>query len=270
MKKILKNKSFVIGSIFILFLLVIMIISFFWTPYDPVAMDYTHTYENPGTEHLLGTDNFGRDIFSRVITGTQAAFLVGLFTVLIGGVIGVIIGSVAGYFGGAVDEVLMRIIDAQMAFPGVLIALMIISIFGTGIKNTIIALGIMAVPRFARMTRSGYLQYKEAEFVKAAKARGAGAIRIMYIHILPNVLSSIVVTASLSCATAILAEAGLSFLGLGIQPPTPSWGMMLKDAQQYLFIQPEAIVYPGVMITIMVLGFNFIGDGLREVLDAKK
>lgn len=269
MKKFLKNKSFVIGCILILFLLIAMIISMAGMKYDPIKMNYSNTFQKPNADHLLGTDNFGRDILSRLFAGAKTAFCVGLFTVMIGGLIGIIIGSFAGYFGGIVDEILMRIIDAQMAFPGVLIALMIISIFGTGMRNTIIALGIMAIPRFARMTRSGYLQYKETEFVKAAKARGANAFRVMYIHILPNILSSLVVTASLSFATAILAEAGLSFLGLGIQPPTPSWGMMLKDAQQFLYIQPECLIYPGVMITIMVLGFNFIGDGLRDILDAK-
>ena len=161
----------------------------------------------------------------------------------------------------------MRFIDAQMAFPGVLIALMIISIFGPGLRNTIIALGIMSVPRFARMVRSGFLQYRSADFVNAAKARGAGSFRLMYIHILPNILSSLVITASLSFATAILSETGLSYLGLGVQPPTPSWGMMLKDAQQYIYLQPLSLVWPGIMITIMVLGFNFIGDGLRDILD---
>lgn len=269
MKKYVKNRSIVIGAVLILFLLVIMVISLIWTPYDPILMDYTHTFESPNATHLLGTDNFGRDILSRLMSGAQTAFCVGLFTVIIGGMIGLVIGSFSGYFGGAVDEILMRIIDAQMAFPGVLIALMVISIFGTGLRNTIIALGIMVIPRFARMTRSGYLQYKEAEFVKAAKARGANTFRIMYIHILPNILSSLVVTASLSFATAILAEAGLSYLGLGIQAPMASWGMMLKDAQKFIYIQPATLIYPGIMITIMVLGFNFIGDGLRDTLDGR-
>jgi len=270
MKKIFKNKNFLIGTILVSFLLLIMIISFFYTPYDPVKMDYGNTFKNSSIQHLFGTDNFGRDILSRIMEGTQTAFYVGFFTILIGGIIGIFIGSLAGYFGGIIDEILMRFIDAQMAFPGVLIALIIISIFGTGITNTIIALGIMSIPRFARMTRGGYLQFKEVEFVKAAKARGAGSFRIMYIHILPNIVSSLVVTASLTFASAILAEAGLSYLGLGIQPPTPSWGMMLKDAQNFIYIHPIEIIFPGIMITIMVLGFNFLGDGLRDLLDSKK
>jgi len=266
--KYLRNRSFAAGCAMILFLFAVMCLSLVWTPYDPVKMIRGAAFQSPGAEHLLGTDNFGRDIFSRLITGAQSAFLVGTFTVLIGGIIGTALGSFAGYFGGMADEVIMRVIDAQMAFPGVLIALMIISIFGTGLENTIIALGIMSVPRFARMVRSGFLQYREADFVNAAKARGAGSLRIMYIHILPNILSQLVITASLSFATAILSETGLSYLGLGVQPPTPSWGMMLKDAQQYIYLQPAQLVYPGIMITIMVLGFNFIGDGLRDILDA--
>lgn len=269
MKKFLKNKNFMIGGVLITFLFIVMLVSIIWTPYDPVAMDYSSTFQHTSMQHILGTDNFGRDILSRLMVGTQTAFCVGVFTIAIGGAIGIILGSVSGYFGGIADEIVMRLIDTQMAFPGVLIALMIISIFGTGLRNTILALGIMSIPRFARMTRSGFMQYRDAEFVKAAKARGAGAIRIMYIHILPNVVSSIVVVASLSFATAILAEAGLSYLGLGIQPPESSWGMMLKDAQQYLYVQPLGLVYPGIMITIMVLGFNFIGDGLRDVMDTR-
>ena len=262
-----KDRTFRTGAIITAFMLIVILVGVFWTPFDPIKMIRGQTFLDPGAEHFLGTDNFGRDIFSRLITGAQSAFLVGTFTVLIGGIVGTILGSCAGYFGGWIDEAIMRVIDAQMAFPGVLIALMIISIFGPGLRNTIIALGIMSVPRFARIVRSGFLQYRSADFVNAAKARGAGSFRIMYIHILPNILSSLVITASLSFATAILSETGLSYLGLGVQPPTPSWGMMLKDAQQYIYLQPFALVWPGIMITIMVLGFNFIGDGLRDILD---
>ena len=249
-------------------LFLVMLLSLVWTPCDPLEMNYSAAFLHSCPGHPLGTDNFGRDILSRLMTGTQSAFVVGFFTVLIGGTVGTLIGAAAGYFGGFPDDLLMRVIDAEMAFPGVLIALMIISIFGTGLGNTVLALGIMSIPRFARMARSGFLQYRESDFVKAARARGAGPLRIMFIHILPNTLSSIVITASLSFATAILSETGLSYLGLGIQPPTPSWGMMLKDAQQYIFLQPELLIYPGFMITVMVLGFNFIGDGLRDVLSS--
>lgn len=267
-KKALRNRSLVIGLLMISFLVFILLLSLVWTPYDPIKMYTTKKYLDPCAEHLLGCDNFGRDIFSRLITGTQYAFMVGTFTVCIGGLVGIVLGSTAGYLGGWIDEVIMRIIDAQMAFPGVLIALMIISIFGPGLRNTIIALGIMSVPRFTRIVRSGFLQYREMDFVRAARARGAGPLWVMFRHILPNVSSQIVITASLSFATAILSETGLSYLGLGVQPPAPSWGMMLKDAQQCIYIQPWSLVWPGIMITITVLGFNFIGDGLRDLLDS--
>lgn len=266
MRKIFKNKSLTAGLIMVGILTIILLVSLVWTPYDPIAMDYSNGYLNPGPQHWLGTDNFGRDIFSRLICGTQTAFLVGGVTILIGGTIGIVLGSIAGYTGGWVDDIIMRIIDAQMAFPGVLIALMIITIFGTGMSNTILALGIMSVPRFTRMVRSGFLQYREMDFVRAARARGAGPLWVMFVHILPNISSQIVITASLSFASAILSETGLSYLGLGVQPPTPSWGMMLKDAQQFIFNQPITVLWPGIMITLTVLGFNFIGDGLRDLL----
>ncbi|MDD3212964.1 MAG: ABC transporter permease, partial [Eubacteriales bacterium] len=170
---------------------------------------------------------------------------------------------------GKVDTVLMKLIDTQMAYPGILIALMLISIFGTGVRNVIISLGVMSIPRFARITRAGFIQYKSYDFVKAARARGANSLRVMYIHILPNILSSLAVTCSLAFANSILLEAGLSYLGLGIQPPAPSWGMMLKEAQSFIYNSVTYAIGPGIMVTAMVLGFNLIGDGLRDVLDTR-
>ncbi|HEY8462953.1 MAG TPA: ABC transporter permease [Bacillota bacterium] len=267
--RLFKNPSFLIGSILIGILLMMMVISFFYTPADPNAMNIQARFALPGAGHILGTDNFGRDILSRIMKGSQIAFSVGFLTLVIGLVAGTLIGSIAGYYGGIVDEVLMKIIDIKMAFPGVLLALMLIAAFGTGINNTLLALGLMAIPRFARVIRSGYLQYKEMDFVKAARARGAGNLRIMYIHILPNLLSPLIVTSSLSFASAVLAEAGLSYLGLGVQPPDPSWGKMLNEAQAYIAEAPWYAVIPGILITMMVLGFNLIGDGLRTVYDVK-
>ena len=268
-KNYFKNKSFLIGSILIGALLIMMFISFFYTPYDPNLMDTSNRFLPPGLLHLFGTDDFGRDILSRLMKGSQIAFLVGICAVAIGLFVGIAVGSVAGYFGGWVDEVVMRLIDAKMAFPGMLLALVLISIFGTGLFNTVLALGIMSISRFARITRSGYLQYKKLEFVNAARARGAGTLRIMYIHILPNILSPLIVTTSLGFASAVLSEAGLSYLGLGVQPPNPSWGMMLNNAQGYITNDPFYAVAPGIMITIMVLGFNLIGDGIRDVNDTR-
>lgn len=258
-----------VGAVLIGFLLLVLAMSFICLPYDPNQMNTQQKFQLPSPQHLLGTDNFGRDILSRVMKGSQAAFLVGFSSVGIGLVFGLIFGAAAGYLGGAADEVIMRVTDAQMAFPGVILALVIITVFGPGTLNTAIALGITSIPRFCRITRAGFMQIKELDYVKAARSRGASALRVMAFHILPNMLSPLLVTASLGFVTAILAEAGLSYLGLGIQPPDPSWGMMLSEAQAYLLTSPWYAFIPGCMITMMALGFNLLGDGLRDITDTK-
>ncbi|MEY8353874.1 ABC transporter permease [Lachnospiraceae bacterium 54-53] len=216
---------------------------------------------------LCGTDNFGRDIFSRILKGSQVVFFVGAFAVALGLTAGFLLGAVAGYFGGAADEIIMRLMDAKMAFPGVILALVLIAIFGTGLINTALALGIMSIPRFCRITRAGFMQIKEMDYIKAARARGVSPFRLIFRHILPNITSSLVVTATLGFSGAVLSEAGLSYLGLGIQPPDTSWGKMLYEAQSFLLTQPWYAFIPGIMITLMVLGFNLLGDGLRDITD---
>ncbi len=262
-----KNANLVTGAVLVSFLLLMLIVSFFYLPYPPNKMDSANTLAMPSVQHLLGTDNFGRDILSRIMKGSQMAFGIGFGAVLMGMVVGVILGAVAGYFGGWIDEIVMRLMDAKMAFPGVILALVLITVFGNGIGNMILALGIMSIPRFCRMTRTGFMQIKEMEYIKAAKSRGISDLRIMIFHILPNISSSLLVTFTLGISSAILSEAGLSFLGLGIQPPHPSWGRMLFEAQSYLLTNPMYAVIPGAMITILVLGFNLLGDGLRDYLD---
>lgn len=269
MKKYLKNKNFCIGAVLVTLLLLILLVSFFYTPYPPNEMDTVNTLAAPSAEHLLGTDNFGRDILSRIMKGSQMAFLVGFGAVAIGMIVGVILGALAGYFGGWLDEAVMRLMDTKMAFPGVILALVLIAVFGSGMLNLIIALGIMSIPRFCRITRSGFMQIKEMEYIKAAKSRGASSLRIMVLHILPNISSSLIVTATLGFSSAVLSEAGLSYLGLGTPPPAPSWGRMLFEAQAFLLIDPLYAIIPGVMITIMVLGFNLLGDGLRDITDKR-
>ncbi|HCO70010.1 MAG TPA: peptide ABC transporter permease, partial [Mesotoga infera] len=207
----------------------------------------------------------GRDVLSRIMKGSQTAFFVGLVAVSIGSVFGVLIGAISGYFGGIVDEIIMRIVDAMMAFPSILLALMFVSVFGVGLRNTIIAIGIMSIPSFARITRSGFVQHKELDYVKNAKIKGVSNLRIMFRHILPNVLSPIVVAASMGFANAVLAEAALSYLGLGIQPPNPSWGRMLSESQVFITVSPWYAIAPGIFITLLVLGFNFLGDGIRDI-----
>ncbi len=230
-------------------------------------MNTLESFRYPSFRHLLGTDNFGRDIFSRVLGGSQVVFFVGVFTVAVGLSAGFLFGALAGYFGGAADEIIMRLMDAKMAFPGVILALVLIAIFGTGLINTALALGIMSIPRFCRITRAGFMQIKEMDYIKAAKARGVPLFTLIFRHILPNITSSLVVTATLGFSSAVLSEAGLSYLGLGIQPPDPSWGKMLYEAQSFLLTQPWYAFIPGIMITLMVLGFNLLGDGLRDIND---
>lgn len=262
-----KNKNLIIGMILVGFLFLLLLISFFYLPYPPNQMDSANVLAMPSKQHLLGTDNFGRDILSRVMKGSWMAFGIGFGAVLIGMIIGVCSGAIAGYFGGWIDEIVMRLMDAKMSFPGVILALVMITVFGNSIGNMIVALGIMAIPRFCRITRTGFMQIKELDYIKAAKSRGISDFRIMVFHILPNLSSSLLVTFTLGISSAILSEAGLSFLGLGIQPPHPSWGRMLYEAQSYLLTDPLYAIIPGVMITILVLGFNLLGDGLRDNLD---
>ncbi|MGL4346032.1 MAG: ABC transporter permease [Cellulosilyticaceae bacterium] len=256
--------EFYIGLTIIGFFAFIALLSLFYTPYDPNAMDLANKLQSPTLTHLLGTDQFGRDILSRIMIGSQLVFIVGISSVVCSLLVGGILGALAGYYGGLLDDVLMKIIEAKMAFPGVLLALMLIAIFGAHLSIMILALSIMNIPRFTRMIRSGYIQYREAEFVVAAKTLGISDLRIMHRHILPNVSQDIWVTCALSFSSAILAEAGLSYLGLGVQPPFASWGKMLNEAQAFMLQAPLAALIPGFMITLMVIGFNFLADGLQR------
>lgn len=269
MKKYFKNKNFKVGFVLVSIVVLIFCVSLFYTPHDPNLMNTAEKFKQPCSQYLLGTDDFGRDILSRLMKGSQTAFFVGVVAVCFGLILGVFVGALAGYFGGWVDEIVMRIIDAQMAFPGIILALIFITIFGSSPINVALALGIMGTPKFCRITRSEFLQIKEMDYIKAAKSRGASTFRIMFIHILPNITSSLIVTSSLGFSSAVLSEAGLSYLGLGIVPPDPSWGKMLYESQGYLLTNPWYAIMPGIMITIMVLGFNLLGDGIRDVNEGR-
>ena len=265
LKKCLRNKNFILGSCMVGLMVLIMVVGFFYMPYDPDVMDTEHELQFFSAAHPLGTDQFGRDILSRIMEGTRVSFLVGALTVVFGLLVGGFIGSVAGYYGGKLDDIIMKLIDTQMAFPGVLLALMLIAVFGNSLQNLIFALGIMSIPRFARITRSGFIKYRDAEFIKAARSRGAGDGRIIFLHILPNIVPELIVTSSLGFAGAVMSEAGLSYLGLGIQPPTPSFGKMLSEAQAEILQAGWYVLVPAAAITLLVMGFNLIGDALQEV-----
>ncbi|MEG1620479.1 MAG: ABC transporter permease [Oscillospiraceae bacterium] len=263
--KYCKNISIVFGCIMIGIVLLIMLVGLFYTPYDFAEIDVANKLDFFSKEHLLGTDNLGRDILSRLMVGARISFIIGGSTVAIGLFFGGILGSIAGYFGGIADEIIEKLIDTQMAFPGVLIALMMIAVFGSNTINIIFALAIMSMPRFARITRSGFLKNKSLDYVKATRARGAGIFRIMFIHILPNLTSEIIVTCSLSFSSAVMSEAGLSYLGLGANPLMPSFGKMLSEAQNVILQAPWYVFIPAISITLLAMGFNLIADGCQQI-----
>jgi peptide/nickel transport system permease protein len=238
-------------------------------PYDPVDQSFRIKLLPPSGEHLLGTDEFGRDVFSRVLVGTRVALGVGIVPVGIALVIGVSLGLVAGYFGGGVDQVTMRVIDVLLAFPWLLLAIGIMAILGPGIQNVVIAVAIVYVPAFARIVRGSVLSIKEKEYVEAARAMGQPNTQIIIRHVLANAWAPIIVLATLSIGQAIIYAAGLSFIGLGTQPPDPDWGVMLTSGREYLRDAPWLGFFPGLAILITVLAFNLFGDGLRDALDPR-
>jgi peptide/nickel transport system permease protein len=223
----------------------------------------------PGATHWLGTDELGRDIFSRILYGARISLEIQIVAVLLALVIGVILGAVGGYLGGYVDNLIMRAMDVLLAFPSIFLALAIIAALGTGLFNLMLAAGIASVPQFARIVRASILSLKEREFVEAALALGSGSNRIMFRHLLPNCLAPIIVQSTLRMATVLLTASGLSFLGLGVQPPTPEWGAMLSNARSYLIVAPHVATIPGLAIMVVVVGFNLFGDGLRDTLDPR-
>jgi peptide/nickel transport system permease protein len=238
-------------------------------PYDPLQVHVRDRLQLPSTSYLLGTDELGRDLLSRIIYGARVSLAVGTVAVLIGGIAGVTLGLIGGFFGGGVDAIIMRCMDAVLAFPAIILALAIISALGPSPANAMIAIGIVTIPSFARITRGSLLSLKEKEFVEASRASGATSGYLMFRVLLPNTLSPILVQCSIAFATAILTEAALSFLGLGVQPPTPSWGSMLDFGRKYLSQTPWYSVSAGAAIFLAVLSLNVLGDGLRDALDPR-
>lgn len=269
-KKLRRNKSAMLGLVLIVFVLLVSIFGPFLMSRDPAAMDFLQINAKPGTNgFLLGSDSLGRDVLTRLVYGGRISLLVAVGGMAVGAVIGILIGLVSGYSGGGVDAVLMRIMDGMSAFPFVLLALMLMTVLGAGMGNVILAIGIASVPGYARMTRGQVLMVKNEDYIKAVKALGASHSRVLFSHLLPNVVSSLIVYATLNVAGAILTEASLSFLGMGITPPQVSWGSILKDGQECLQSAGHVAIFSDLAILITVLGFNLLGDGIRDVLDPK-
>ncbi len=264
-----RHATFVLGAAITGLLAVTAVLSFAWTPADPLAMSISGRLQGPTAAHPFGTDQYGRDVLSRVMVGAVTSIAVGVIAVGIGAALGMLLGVLSGYAGGWTEEVLMRLIDAVQGFPAILSALLFAAVFSPGVGISMVAIGIAFVPAFARLTRGAFLELRPREFVVAARARGAGDARLVARHILPNTLPPLVIQATTSFPVAILAEAGLAYLGLGTQPPHPSWGLMLKEAQNFLTLSPSFALFPGGSIALAVLGLNLLGDGLRDLLDPK-
>ena len=268
-QRLKKNKS----AMFALFILVILVICAIFAdyiaPYPYGLQDYDHTFEFPSRQHLLGTDNFGRDILSRIIHGSRISLLVGFSSIITAIIIGGLLGAVSGYYGGKVDNILMRAMDILMAIPGMLLAISLAAALKPGLFNLVIAIAIADVPGYARVVRAAVLTIKEQEYIEAAQCIGASDSRVILKHIVPNCLAPIIVQATLGMAGAILSASALSFLGLGIQPPTPEWGSMLSSARQYIRTYWHMTTFPGVAIMITIFALNVLGDGLRDALDPR-
>jgi len=264
-----QHRSFVIGIILSFIMLLTGVVSLFWTPYSVELLDIPHKLQGASTAHWLGTDHFGRDVFSMLMVGAWNSMLVSVFAIGFGAGIGVPLGALAAGKRGWVEESVMRFNDFAFAFPALLTAVMLSAVYGPGTINSVLAIGIFNIPVFARITRGSALSIYKREFILAARTSGKGEVRIAMDHILPNIASVLIVQGTIQFALGILAEAGLSYLGLGTQPPMPSWGKMLSEAQTMMFFAPQLAILPGLAIVLTVLGLNLLGDGLRDILDPR-
>lgn len=268
-RRIRKNKMATLGVFVVTAIVIIAILAPIISPYDPNAQDLYSSLEGPSLKHPFGVDLYGRDILSRVIWGARISLSISFTAVLLSGILGIILGAIAGYFGGIIDEIIMRAFDMLLSFPDILLAIAIVAILGPGKLNLILALTIYSLPQFARITRGSVISEKNNEYVDAARLMGENNLSILFRYILPNCVSPIIVQATMRMATAILVISGLGFLGLGIQPPTPEWGTDLSVARTYLRVAPHMGVFPGLAIFITVMGFNFFGDGLNDALNPR-
>jgi len=259
-----------VGAVIILVAAAAAIVGPALTPFDPAAQELELRLAGPSRLHPFGLDELGRDILARVLAGARISFFVGLCVVSVSAGVGTLLGAVAGYFGGPLDDVISRVIDTLLAFPGLLLAIALVAVLGPSLVNVLFALALIGWVGYARLVRGQVLRAREFEYVQAARALGAGSARVLWRHVIPTAIPAVVVQATLGMAGAIIGEAALSFLGLGVQPPTPSWGTMLNGGRAHLLDAPHLTVFPGLAIVFLVLGFNFVGDGLRDLTDPKQ
>jgi peptide/nickel transport system permease protein len=264
-----RNKGAVFGLLVFVAIVLASIFAEQLVPYDPIAQDFMVLMQPPSTQHWLGTDSLGRDILSRIIFGTRIALIVGILAVFLALAVGVGLGLIAGYYGGVVDSVIMRIMDGLFAFPILILAIGLMAVLGLGLVNIIIAVAVGFIAPFARVTRGDVLAVREEAYVEAARLTGVRDLAIIFRHVLPNVLAPIIVQGALRVSGAIITEAGLSFLGLGIPPPTPVWGSMISEGRQFIVMAPWISTFPGIALMLAVVGLNLLGDGLRDTLDPR-
>lgn len=268
-RRLRKNKLAMVSLVFLLALTFVAIFAPLVAPFDPYLSDMPKALKGPSAEHLLGNDELGRDILSRIIYGARISLRVGLIAVGIALSVGMVVGSLAGYYGGRLDIIIMRFMDIMLAFPSILLAIALMAVLGRGVENAIIAIGIVSIPEYARIVRGSVLSVKENEYVQAARAIGNNDLQIIFRHIMPNVMAPVIVRATLGISTAILETSALGFLGLGVVPPFAEWGTMLGSGRGYMFNAPHLVFFPGIAITLTVMAFNLFGDGLRDALDPR-
>jgi ABC-type dipeptide/oligopeptide/nickel transport system permease subunit len=264
-----RNKGAVFGLGVFLAIVFMALFADIISPYDPLAQNYARIMEGPSVDHWLGTDSFGRDMLSRIIYGARIALIVGILAVLLALAVGVTLGLISGYYGGVIDTVIMRVMDGLFAFPILILAIALMAVMGFGVRNVIIAVAVVSIAPFARVTRGDVLAVREEPYIEAARLAGISNAAIIFRHVLPNVLAPIIVQGALRVSAAIITEAGLSFLGLGPQPPTPVWGSMIAEGRNFIILAPHISTFPGIALMLAVVGLNLFGDGLRDTLDPR-
>jgi peptide/nickel transport system permease protein len=268
-KRFLRNKLALLGLAVVVIVVLTSLGAGVVAPFNPLKLSISNRIQAPSAEHFFGTDHFGRDILSRVLYGGRVSLWVGVMSVVCAAIVGIILGAVGGYFGGRIDDGIVLLMDAMISFPSVLLAIGLMAVMGPGVKNIIIALALVGIPTYGRVVRGSVLSIRQKEYIEAARNAGSGHLKIIFLHVLPNTMAPLIVVTTIGVANAILIEAALSFLGLGVPPPAPSWGNILADGRNFISQAPWLTIFPGLAITFSVLGFNTLGDGLRDVLDPK-